>query len=1110
MVAACVSLPAAGDLFASERGPSITWMTATGDHFVVHYPVTRRSYKGPRAIHTARLARRAGTVAEALYNKLDAVMDLEDLPDPIHIIIDAHLASSDRAFAEPEWARIHIPSAPGPEFLAGGQGDWLVEAIAHEFGHIVLSYEEGAVAPGLAGLVEVQVGTLTTRRHGGSNDPPLYGGAGWYAGFRLPLTDAAPFFWVEGGAEFLADRAGGNRWGPGRDMLLRTAVREHLILSPADLQSSLGKTGMDGDRAYNQGYAFMLFLQERYGEASFARIVAAARNRFRWQWIDAVERGQGIAFDDLYAQWLEWLEQRYGPGATVAEPLVEGEELALVTPPWRSRDLEVRRRWMAQPFDVRRAERESHGLVAAYPAWSPDGKFLATWEGGLKVQAIDEISWPAFGGRALEPVRDRLELGRRSRRRATLPGVLEYPVSWSPDGKRLAVVAHEHWVPGVRTEADPSEWTALFLVDVVERLDKQLALAPVPPGTAVANTLGARDPAWSPDNNWIAFVRYSDGTANLWVVHPDGSDPRALTRFADGAQIAHPSWSPDSTRIVFQLYRKGQRDLWTAHVSRDELLPVMLDDADDRHPFWAYDGKIYYASDGTGIFNLYSFDPSTLEVRRLTNVAGGAFMPWVTRRDNITFINFDGYAYKAYGLPASKRLEAPVDNAAFFVDATLARGILQDAQEAPAAEGERYRALRAFSRAMVIPGVRVTGRLAEAGFRFRWQDPLERHNITLEALAGTGSTLHAHYTFSRFPPRLRAGAWQRVEKESVAIDITPDAAWTPVDARREQRLREAYALLDLGLSSRLRVDLEVDARDVGFRSSSGPFRPAPLYRSVGGGPRITFVTFAAGGTHGPRGIDPRGGFLLSLDYDLRRSRVWDPLTSGLLYDAGDWLGAYSFHRAGATLLAGWALPRLSHTLEWRIDLAAVSRNVAWWDELKAGSNLGDTTPPTARVTPFPGYSVASLSGETLAVLAVAYRFPVATGIARTLGPIYLDSLYAQFGGTVGNAWSYRETDGRASREDPREDVASRNSTPGSPNRLVYEAGVELRAGASLFARYRWGSFLRVGYAFVPVTGVGDVDQDNVYPGVNGDLVPVAGGEVYPAGIRLSVGVGTGF
>ena len=59
------------------------------------------------------------------------------------------------------------------------------------------------------------------------------------------------------------------------------------------------------------------------------------------------------------------------------------------------------------------------------------------------------------------------------------------------------------------------------------------------------------DPAWSPDGDWIAYIRRTPGTPvqNLWVMHPDGTGRRALTKQAGRAFT--PSWSPDSSRIVF-------------------------------------------------------------------------------------------------------------------------------------------------------------------------------------------------------------------------------------------------------------------------------------------------------------------------------------------------------------------------------------------------------------------------------------------------------------------------------------------------------------------------------------------------------------------------------
>lgn len=59
------------------------------------------------------------------------------------------------------------------------------------------------------------------------------------------------------------------------------------------------------------------------------------------------------------------------------------------------------------------------------------------------------------------------------------------------------------------------------------------------------------DPMWSPDGDWIYFVRRPNqgGSLNLFRMRPDGREPHALT--ANSGNIISVEWSPDGDWILF-------------------------------------------------------------------------------------------------------------------------------------------------------------------------------------------------------------------------------------------------------------------------------------------------------------------------------------------------------------------------------------------------------------------------------------------------------------------------------------------------------------------------------------------------------------------------------
>jgi tricorn protease len=182
----------------------------------------------------------------------------------------------------------------------------------------------------------------------------------------------------------------------------------------------------------------------------------------------------------------------------------------------------------------------------------------------------------------------------------------------------------------------------------------------------------ARDmmPRFSPDGRWIAFTSNRYGNNDVFVMPVAGGEPRQLTWHSGDDQALY--WTPDGREVVFSTnrgqgawgsplyrvaldgsiprpmgmdigragmirqdatmvafnralpsyWRKGYRgnanadiavqDLETGEVREltDTDLQQFRTFVHDVHPMWGADGKIYYASERDGIFNLWRIAPT--------------------------------------------------------------------------------------------------------------------------------------------------------------------------------------------------------------------------------------------------------------------------------------------------------------------------------------------------------------------------------------------------------------------------------------------------------------------------------------------------------------------
>ena len=209
-----------------------------------------------------------------------------------------------------------------------------------------------------------------------------------------------------------------------------------------------------------------------------------------------------------------------------------------------------------------------------------------------------------------------------NQRRVTVNPAGDRLPTWSPDGKKIAIVS-------TRNNGNKDH--------------KQIWVIDADGKNPIRLTDGLVDsyPDWSPDGTKIVYDAHLDpeehniAPAGITVIGADGNNKRLLTK-----EGAHPSWSPDGKRIAFISGRNGKvAQLYVMDADGQNQMQLAHDFVHKRLPSWSHDGRrIAYL----GNHLIWVMDSDGENQRQLTKIKTFGRPTWSPDNESIAFEDWDG------------------------------------------------------------------------------------------------------------------------------------------------------------------------------------------------------------------------------------------------------------------------------------------------------------------------------------------------------------------------------------------------------------------------------------------------------------------------------------
>lgn len=851
-----------------------------------------------------------------------------------------------------------------------GTHNWLRNVITHEFTHIIQVQSSMKFSRKMPALYLQWLGYENEVR-----PDVLYGYPNIIVSYPLSGV-GVPSWFAEGTAQYQRQQLSYEYWDSHRDMIMRSYSDAGNMLSWNEMGQFASVTSLKAESIYNSGYSLTRYIADKYGEDKLKEISKHLGDFDNFSMDKAIRRTLGKDGDDLYNEWKAYLKNDYEMRLkNVKKDIVEGEVI------------------------------EKLGFANYNPKFSPDGKKIS-------FESNQDYDYGTTGLFLYD-------ISTKKKTSLTAPVATNY--SWSPDGKKI-LFAKRNSPPNIhhKTVFD------LYIYDLSSKDEKQLT-----------EFKRAFSPNYSPDGLKMCFVVNGDGTTNLMTADAFGKNIKALTNYKDGEQVYNPKFSPDGKKIIFEFSYEENRKIAEIDLATDDFHFVIDEPGiDTRNPVYSPDGsKIYFASDRTGIFNIYSInaDPdSSQDLKQITNVTGGAFMPAVDGKGNMVYSQYTSTGYKIALLKDFKEYDPSTLGAYIRGDKRVTKYAADTVNSAgkfnwidlnkiedkntPIMSKSPYKSL--FTSLSIVPLIRFDTYkrknqfsfidAIKPGLYFFSDEMLSRfsifggasinlkgeRDIFMEFAYDNGFPLFKDLHFS---PRFTLAGYNVSRKSDGLFAFPTDTPSVPI----------TYDLLSFDFGMAFHVFNDNHLTNLGFSYSSYayindafsiPQSNLPVRSS-----RTTYfkasdfsLTYNYESTLPGKNsdINPiRRKFDLRYDYEI--SKI-DPESSA--DDQGNIITNFQtnkLHKLEGTLSQAIGLFDNTHSITLKLHGATIF-----------GPPVDDFYNYYATGLPgMKGYPFYALGGGRVAHANLTYRLPVFTNIDTRISPLYLDKLYFSIYGDIGNAWN---------------------------------------------------------------------------------------------------------